>query len=80
MVAKGNKCAFCCGEIHDRRITHSEPLADGRILVIKHVPVGLCEECFEKFFDSDVSAKLDSIIEHTADSGEYRIIVDYMAV
>ena len=52
-------CTFCGGEVEERRIEY-DYRRKGRLLIISNVPAGVCRQCGEKYFASDVAKKMDA--------------------
>jgi len=51
-------CTFCGGEVEERRIDY-DYRRRGHLLVFRNVPAGVCRQCGEKYFQSDVPKKMD---------------------
>ena len=56
-------CFFCAGEIKTVTVGNFDYRLEGKLYVIKRVPAGLCLQCGEKYVDTDVSRRLNSLIE-----------------
>jgi YgiT-type zinc finger domain-containing protein len=55
-------CYFCGGEIVER-VIELEYRWKGRLYIIEGVPVGICQQCGEKYFTAQVSEAIDRIVE-----------------
>ena len=55
-------CYFCGGEIVER-VIELEYRRKGRLYIIERVPVGICQQCGEKYFTALVSEAIDRIVE-----------------
>jgi YgiT-type zinc finger domain-containing protein len=51
-------CTCCGGEVEDTRIEY-DYRRRGRLLVISNVSAGVCRQCGETYFTSDVLKKMD---------------------
>lgn len=57
------RCYFCGGDIKPVTVGNFDYRLDGKLYVIKRVPAGLCLQCGEKYVDTEVSRRLNSLIE-----------------
>ena len=57
-----NSCAFCGGDIQEKIVTVVKE-HDGDVLIIEHVPAGVCTQCGEKEYEAGVAAKLERILK-----------------
>ena len=55
-------CYFCGGEVVEEVIEH-EYRWKGQLYIIEGVPVGICQQCGEKYFTALVSEAIDRIVE-----------------
>ena len=55
-----DKCYFCRGRVVKKRTTIDYRWGE-KLVVIEDVPVGVCQQCGEKYVDSDVYKKMESI-------------------
>ena len=55
-------CYFGGGEIVER-VIELEYRRKGRLYIIERVPVGICQQCGEKYFTALVSEAIDRIVE-----------------
>ena len=56
-------CFFCAGEIKNVTVGNFDYRLDGKLYVIKRVPAGLCLQCGEKYVDTEVSRRLNTLIQ-----------------
>ena len=54
-------CYYCGGEVQEREID-IDFRWKGRLFIIEKVPVGVCQQCGEKFFTAGVSDELDRLV------------------
>ncbi len=54
-------CYYCGGEVQQREID-IDFRWKGRLFIIEKVPVGVCQQCGEKFFTAAVSEELDRLV------------------
>lgn len=54
-------CYYCGGEVQQREID-IDFRWEGRLFIIEKVPVGVCQQCGEKFFTAAVSEELDRLV------------------
>jgi len=54
-------CFFCGGEVHERRVTR-EAWWRGQLHLIENVPVGVCDQCGEKFIRPAVAKAIDRML------------------
>ncbi len=59
---KRDPCEYCGGPIKQQkaRVDHRWK---GRLIVIEKVPVGVCQECGERFYDAAVLRRLDHMAQ-----------------
>jgi len=55
-------CYFCGGKVVER-IVEIEYHWKGRLYLIEGVPVGVCQQCGERYFTAQVSEAIDRSIE-----------------
>lgn len=51
-------CIYCRGEVLER-LERIDYRYHGQLFIIENVPVGICSQCGEKFFTSEVAKKLE---------------------
>ena len=55
-------CYFCGGEVVEK-VIELEYRWKGRLYLIEGVPVGVCQQCGEKYFTAQVSEAIDRVVE-----------------
>jgi len=55
-------CYFCGGEVVER-VIELEYKWKGQLYIIEGVPVGICQQCGEKYFTAPVSEAIDRIVD-----------------
>ena len=70
---RANQCEYCTGAIQPKRVT-VEHWYEGTLMIIKDVPVGVCRECKERFYEAPTPEQLDVIAE-VSESAQERISV-----
>lgn len=58
------KCDFCDGEVIEKRITVDFHYKKN-LVIIENVPVKVCIECGEKYYDAKIWAELEKIAAST---------------
>ncbi|MEK6563948.1 MAG: type II toxin-antitoxin system MqsA family antitoxin [Candidatus Omnitrophota bacterium] len=56
-----NVCMFCGGDIHGKIVTVVKE-QKGEVIIIEHVPAGVCSQCGEREYEAEVAAKLEIIL------------------
>ena len=54
-------CLFCGGAVHERRVSR-DVWWHGRLHLIEDVPVGVCDQCGEKFIRPGVAKAIDRML------------------
>lgn len=57
-----NKCYFCKGKTEVKKIT-VDFRWEGKLFVVKNVPVEICTQCGERYYSAEVSKKLDELVK-----------------
>ncbi|MEW6557609.1 MAG: YgiT-type zinc finger protein [Elusimicrobiota bacterium] len=60
MQNKYPDCVYCGGKVVEKKIEF-DYRRSGKHFIIKSIPAGVCHQCGEKFFRSDVSKKMDEL-------------------
>ena len=71
------ECEYCGGVIELKKVT-VEHWHDGKLVIIKDVPVGVCKTCGERYYEAATLEQLDAMAERS-DSAPERISVPVMA-
>lgn len=53
-------CTYCGGEVREKQ-ERIDYRYHGQLFIIEDVPVGVCNQCGEKFFTSEVAKKLEKV-------------------
>ena len=75
---KVNECEYCSGEIHPKKVTVNHSYK-GKLVIIKDVPVGVCQECGQRYYAADTLEKLDTLAQNS-DAAPERISVPVMVM
>jgi len=54
------KCDFCSGNVVEKKLTVDFHYK-GRLVIIEDVPVKVCSECGEKYYDAHIWEQLEKI-------------------
>lgn len=57
-----NICVFCGGDIGEKIVTVVKE-RNGEVLIIEHVPAGVCTQCGEREYEAEVASKLEGILK-----------------
>jgi len=78
---KIERCEYCEGHVFSKvvRIDHRWK---GHLVVIEHVPVGVCNRCGERYYDAEVLHALDRMAQgHVATKKTIKVpIADYKLI
>ena len=55
-------CYYCGGEVLEREVDLDFRWG-GRLYIVERVPVGVCQQCGEKFLTAGVSEELDRLVK-----------------
>ncbi|MBI1930451.1 type II toxin-antitoxin system MqsA family antitoxin [Candidatus Poribacteria bacterium] len=55
-------CQYCSGEVTEQMI-EIDFRWKGQFYLFENIPVGVCEQCGEKYFTAEVSEKLDRLVQ-----------------
>lgn len=58
-------CFFCGGEVKEQHIVR-EVWRNGELCLIAGVPIGVCQQCGEKFITPEVARRIDAILDGEA--------------
>jgi YgiT-type zinc finger domain-containing protein len=71
-------CYFCGGEIKEITVGNFDYRLEGQLYVIKKVPAGLCQQCGEKYVETEVARKLNTLIDKEKFSGSEDVrVIEY---
>lgn len=74
--AATNECYFCKGRIVEQKVTVDFRWGD-KLKVIENVPAGVCQQCGEKYFRSDIY-KLMEKMASSRQKPVARLLVDVL--
>ncbi len=75
---KVNECEYCHGNIQPKKVTVNHSYK-GKLVIIKDVPVGVCQECGQRYYAADTLNKLDTMALNS-DTATERITVPVMVM
>jgi YgiT-type zinc finger domain-containing protein len=61
------KCGICKSEMDETRVTYTEDIDQG-VIVIRHVPANVCTECGNRWYSGTVAALLEKMIDRFSSS------------
>ena len=62
MTHQYGDCYYCGGQVTEQGIT-VDFRWKGQLYCFENVPVGVCEQCGEKYFTAEVSENLDRLVQ-----------------
>lgn len=71
------ECEYCGGVIQPKKVT-VEHWYEGKLMIIKDVPVGVCKECGERYYEAATLEQLNAMAQES-ESVQERISVAVMA-
>lgn len=75
---KANECEYCSGEIRPKKVTVNY-FYEGKLVIIKDVPVGVCQECGQRYYAAEILEKLDTMAQNS-DAAPEKISVPVMVM
>ena len=72
------ECEYCSGEIRPKKVTVNHSY-EGNLVIIKNVPVGVCQECGQRYYAAVTLDQLDSLAQNS-DTARERISVPVMVM
>ena len=72
------ECEYCSGEILPKKVTVNHSYED-KLVIIRDVPVGVCQECGQRYYDAATLDQLD-ILAQNSDTASERISVPVMVM
>ena len=76
---KASECEYCSGEIRQRKVTVDHLYEEKLVTIIKDVPVGVCQECGQRYYAASTLDRLD-VMAQNSDSAPERISVPVMVM
>jgi len=61
----GFKCEYCDGTVEER-ITTEDFWHKGELIVLKNVPIGICNKCRNRYYSAEVLEKLEEAFQNRA--------------
>ena len=72
------ECEYCNGEICSKKVTVNHSY-EGKLVIIKDVPVGVCQECGQRYYAAATLDQLDTLAQNS-DAALERISVPVMVM
>jgi YgiT-type zinc finger domain-containing protein len=72
------KCPICSGEIAEGHTTFTADLGSG-VVVVRHVPARVCQQCGEDWIPDSVAEQLERIVSEARGGGKIVEIIDLQA-
>ena len=70
------ECEYCAGTIKPKKAT-VEHWYDGKLVIIRDVPIGVCNKCGERYYEAETLEQLDMIAQES-ESAQERMSVPVM--
>jgi YgiT-type zinc finger domain-containing protein len=61
------KCGICKAEMEEKKVTYTEDVDQG-VIVVRHVPAHVCTECGNTWYNGTVTAELEKLVDKFASS------------
>lgn len=61
---KTSECEYCNGEIRQKQVT-VDHWYEGKLVIIKDVPVGVCQECGQRYYAAATLDRLDAMAQNS---------------
>ena len=72
------ECEYCSGEIRPKKVTVNHSY-EGKLVIIKDVPVDVCQECGQRYYAAATLDQLDTLAQNS-DAAPERISVPVMVM
>ena len=72
------ECEYCSGEIRPKKVTVNYSY-EGKLVIVKDVPVGVCQACGQRYYDAATLDQLDTLAKNS-DTAPERISVPVMVM
>lgn len=69
-------CVFCKGDLKPSTTTYTVNI-NSNIIIIKNVPCEECQQCGEQYFNTDVTKRLENLVNQVKNALSEITIVDY---
>ena len=63
------ECEYCRGDIFQKPPTVNHWYED-KLVIIKNMPVGVCNQCGERYFEAEVLGQLDFLAQNSESAQE----------
>ena len=77
-IMKASECEYCSGGIRQKKVT-VDHWYEGKLVIIKDVPVGVCQECGQRYYAAATLDRLDTMAQNS-DAAPERISVPVMVM
>ncbi|MGB7415633.1 MAG: type II toxin-antitoxin system MqsA family antitoxin [Thermosynechococcaceae cyanobacterium] len=71
-------CPFCKGDIAAGSTTFTADLGSG-VVVVRHVPARVCQQCGEGWIQDSIAANLEKIVADAQTGGKVIEVIDLQA-
>lgn len=75
---KANECEYCSGDIRQKHVTVNHWYED-KLVIIKNVPVGVCDQCGERYYEAAILDQLDTLAQDS-EAAKEKISVPVMVL
>ncbi|VUZ84805.1 hypothetical protein MELA_01179 [Candidatus Methylomirabilis lanthanidiphila] len=65
-----HRCYFCGGEVIEQRVTVDYRWGDAFLVVIRHVPAGVCQQCGEQYLKAEVVKEMEKVAHSQEEAKE----------
>ena len=70
------ECFMCKGELEVKKVNYIVDL-DNTVIFIKDVPAKVCKKCGEKFYDNEIAANIEKIVNQLKELAVEDTVVKY---
>ena len=57
-------CSYCGGQVTERLVQKACWWGDQLVAMVDHVPIGVCEQCGERYYTAKVLKTLEGLLKH----------------
>ena len=61
------KCGICKAEMEEKKVTYTEDIEQG-VIVVRHVPAQVCTECGNTWYNGKIAEELEKLVDKFAAS------------
>jgi len=65
-----HRCHFCGGEVVEQRVTVDYRWGEAFLMVIRHVPAGVCQVCGEQYLKAEVVKEMEKVAHSQEEAKE----------